>query len=132
MKLFKLFILFLIVTLALPAAMVFAADADKGCAAKRAAIEKRITVAKEKDNADQLAGLERALDNVIDWCSHDNLKAKAEYEIWEKEQDVAECIRELDKAKAKGKADKIAKRERKLSEAQAELEEARAKLKALN
>ena len=132
MKLFKLLILSLIVTLALPAAMVFAADADKGCAAKRAAIEKRIAIAKEHNNADQLAGLEKALANVTAWCSDDNLKAKAEYEVWEQQQEVAERTQELAEAKAKGDADKIAKRERKLSEAQAELEEAQAKLKALN
>lgn len=132
MSFLKILIVSMIIALSLPSAIVFAADSDsKGCAEKRAAIERRIVIAKEKGNAGQLAGLERALDNVTAWCSEDSLKAKAEYEVWEHQQEVAERTRDLDEAKNKGDVAKIAKRERKLSEAQAELEEAKAKLKSL-
>lgn len=101
------------------------AKEPKGCRAKESMLVWKLTEAKEKGNTEQARDLERALFNARAWCAHGDMKAKAELDVWEKEQDVAECEKDLRDARAGGKPEKIAKRERKLDEARRKLEEAR-------
>ena len=84
-----------------------------------------------KPNDAALAGLETALSEVRRWCRDDSLLGKAEMRVQEKRAEVAEQELELREAQATGKADKIAKRERKLREAREELQEAIAERDAL-
>lgn len=101
------------------------AKEPKGCRAKEAMLVWKLTEAKENDKTEQARALERALANTRAWCAHGDIKAKAELDIWEKEQDVAECEKNLRDARTGGKPEKIAKRERKLEEARRALEDAR-------
>lgn len=123
------------VLLALAVLLVFmpagGAEAASGCAAKEAHIQAKIAAAKQQGNDAALAGLETALSEVRRWCRDDSLLGKAEMRVQEKRAEVAEQELELREAQATGKADKIAKRERKLREAREELQEAIAERDAL-
>lgn len=112
----------------MPAAGV---EAASGCASKEAHIQAKIAAAKQQGNDAALAGLETALSEVRRWCRDDSLLGKAEMRVQEKRAEVAEQELELREAQATGKADKIAKRERKLREAREELQEAIAERDAL-
>ena len=107
------------------------AEAASGCASKEAHIQAKIAAAKQQGNDAALAGLETALSEVRRWCWDDSLLGKAEMRVQEKRAEVAEQELELREAQATGKADKIAKRERKLREAREELQEAIAERDAL-
>lgn len=123
------------VLLALAGLFVFmpavSAEAASGCASKEAHIQAKIAAAKQQGNDAALAGLETALSEVRRWCRDDSLLGKAEMRVQEKRAEVAEQELELREAQATGKADKIAKRERKLREAREELQEAIAERDAL-
>lgn len=123
------------VLLALAGILVFmpaaTAEAASGCAAKEAHIQAKIAAAKQQGNDAALAGLETALSEVRRWCRDDSLLGKAEMRVQEKRAEVAEQELELREAQATGKADKIAKRGRKLREAREELQEAIAERDAL-
>lgn len=101
------------------------AKGPKGCQAKESVLVWKLAQAREHGRSGQIAGLERALLNVRTWCTDGSLKAKAELELWEKEQEVLEREEDLQEARASGKPEKIAKRERKLEEARQELEQAK-------
>ncbi len=101
------------------------ASAEGICQQKMAHIQRQIDYAKKHNNPMQVAGLERALDNVRTWCTDDGELAEAEIAVMEKQEKVQERQAELDKDVAQGKqASKIAKRKQKLQEAQTELQEA--------
>ena len=108
-----------------------ASSGAKGCKAKKEALETRLAAARRHNNTGQIEGLQRALQNVQAWCTDSDLKAKAEYEVWEKHNEVQEREQELTQARAGGKKKKIAKQERKLQEARQELREAEEKRDAL-
>lgn len=91
------------------------------CKRKEEILERKIAVAKSHGNTRQAAGLERSLENVRRYCTGDSLKAKAEMKVADALEEVAEREADLEKARAKGDAGKIAKREKKLREAQQEL-----------
>lgn len=99
--------------------------APKGCRSKESMLVWKLTEAKENGKTEEAHGLERALANVRAWCDHGDTKAKSEFAVWEKEQEVVECEKDLRGARAGGKPEKIAKRKRKLDKARQELEEAR-------
>lgn len=107
------------------------AEAVSGCASKEAHIQAKIAAAKQQGNDAALAGLETALSEVRRWCRDDSLLGKAEMRVQEKRAEVAEQELELREAQTTGKADKIARRERKLREAREELQEAIAERDAL-
>ena len=107
------------------------AEAASRSASKAAHIQAKIAAAKQQGNDAALAGLETALSEVRRWCRDDSLLGKAEMRVQEKRAEVAEQELELREAQATGKADKIAKRERKLREAREELQEAIAERDAL-
>lgn len=101
------------------------AKGQKGCQAKESMLVWKLAEARENGRTGQVQGLERALANVRTWCTDGSLKAKADLDLWEKEQEVAEREKDLQEARAGGKPEKIAKRERKLEKARRELEQAR-------
>lgn len=100
------------------------AKAPKGCKAKEASLQWKLAAAREQGRHDRIQGLETALRNVRLWCSDNDLKAKAEVDLWEKRQEVEEREQDLREARAGGKPEKIAKREQKLEKARKELQEA--------
>jgi len=105
--------------------------AGRNCEVKEQILEKKIAIAKARGNSRQLAGLERSLANVRQYCTDDSLRGNAEMKVLEKQEKVMEREAELEEARAKGDAKKIAKRERKLHAAQAEVAAAEQELKAL-
>lgn len=99
--------------------------AESICGNKIAQLEKQLAIAKQHNNAGKAAGLERALEKVRTWCTDENELAEAEVKVFEKQEKVVQRQEELDKAVAKGDAQKkLEKRRQKLAEAQGELREA--------
>lgn len=136
--------------IALPLLLTFitasAAAAVDGCDLKRAAIQKEIDYAKAYNNPRKVAGLEKALQEVNTYCTHDGLVKEAQEEIRElerdireKQADIREIESELNQAKTRGDRDKIEKYQEKIADEQddireleQELEEAKAELSTLN
>jgi len=101
------------------------AQASVTCADKQHAIEEQLRYANLHGNADQAAGLQKALQESREHCTDQGLRADLEKQVREKERKVAERQQELTEAQTSGKSDKIAKKQRRLEEAQQELREAR-------
>jgi len=98
----------------------------ESCNAKREAIERDIDAAKARGQAQRVQGLERAMRANQRNCSEERLQAEHRKRVQAQERKVAERQRELEAAKHKGRADKIAQRESKLREEEAELERLKA------
>ena len=69
----------------------------------------------------RINGLKKALSEVKANCYDKELRESKQKKITEQKEEVAERRHDLQEAKEKGDADKIAKREKKLKEAQEEL-----------
>jgi hypothetical protein len=113
--------------------LVFALNAQaqtnaKGCAAKKASLERQISYAKKHGNTYRIAGLETALSEVNANCTDAGLRANREDKIKEKQAKVAERQADLKEAQAAGDSKKIAKKQKKVQEAQVELKEAQNEL----
>lgn len=120
--------------LALGAGFTTVASAD--CSAKRASIENQIQQAQKYGNANQLAGLKRALSEVNAHCTDASVSkdaekkvSKLESKLRDKQDDVREVQADLREAQAKGDAKKVAKYQSKLQEKQAEVKEITAELR---
>lgn len=102
----------------------WAQEPSAACALKRQDIETQISHAKAAGRSQQVAGLEKALAANLAHCSDASLEqerqeaiAKAQREVTEREQDLAEAVQ-------KGDPKKISSRNAKLEEARQELAEA--------
>ena len=95
-----------------------------GCAAKRQAISAQIEQAKAHGNADQQAGLEKALSEVTANCTDASLRKERENKVLDAKHEVSRRQADLDKAMKKGDADKINKRKEKLAQSRKELQDA--------
>lgn len=95
------------------------------CEAKRADIVRSIDAAKAQGQTRRVRGLEKALREVQNNCSDAALQREHAARIAKQERKVAERQRDLDKARAQGKASKITEREAKLARELAELEQLR-------
>jgi hypothetical protein len=95
-----------------------------GCAAKKQGIINQIELAKSHDNAEQQAGLEKALSEVNANCTDASLKKERENKVLDAKHEVSKRQADLDKAMKKGDPDKIDKRKNKLAESRKELQEA--------
>jgi hypothetical protein len=95
-----------------------------GCAAKKQGIINQIELAKAHGNADQQAGLEKALSEVTDHCTDASLKKERENKVLDARHDVSKRQADLDKAMKQGDADKINKRKDKLAASRKELQDA--------
>lgn len=95
-----------------------------GCAAKKQGIINQIELAKSHGNADQQAGLEKALSEVSANCTDASLKKERENKVLDAKHEVSKRQADLDKAMKQGDAEKINKRKDKLAESRKELQEA--------
>ncbi|KAF1031862.1 MAG: Protein YqjC [Pseudomonas sp.] len=112
---------------ALMSAPLLAADEAApltGCAAKRQAISTQIEQAKAHGNAEQQAGLEKALSETTANCTDAGLRKERENKVLDARHEVSRRQADLDKAVKKGDADKINKRKDKLAESRKELQDA--------
>ncbi|MGR5942637.1 DUF1090 domain-containing protein [Enterobacter sp. C4G1] len=91
------------------------------CLEKEKDIQREISYAEKHNNQNRINGLKKALSEVKANCSDKELHASHQKKIAAQKEEVAERRRDLQEAKEKGDADKIAKREKKLKEAQDEL-----------
>lgn len=96
-------------------------QAASPCQEKEQEIQREISYAEKHNNQSRIDGLNKALHEVRTTCSDSKLRAEHESKIAKLKDDVAERREELAKAKQKGDADKISKREHKLKEAEASL-----------
>ncbi|MBJ9974888.1 DUF1090 domain-containing protein [Pseudomonas sp. S75] len=119
--------LVLLAALGLATGPLQAAEPDAGltgCAAKRSAIENQLNEARAHRNADQAAGLEKALAEVTANCTDSGLRKEREQKVLDARHEVAQRTKDLDKAMKKGDSEKINKRKEKLAESKKELQEA--------
>ena len=91
------------------------------CQEKEKDIQREISYAEKHNNQHRIDGLKKALSEVKDNCTDSKLRADHQEKIAEQKDEIAERRQDLQEAKEKGDAEKIAKRERKLQEAQDEL-----------
>jgi hypothetical protein len=91
------------------------------CQEKEQEITREISYAEKHNNQSRVDGLNKALHEVRTTCSDSKLRAEHQRKIARQKDEVAERREDLAKAKQKGDADKISKREHKLKEAEAEL-----------
>ena len=91
------------------------------CQEKEQDIQREISYAEKHNNQHRFDGLKIALREVKDNCTDSKLRADHQEKIAEQKDEIAERRQDLQEAKEKGDAEKIAKRERKLQEAQDEL-----------
>lgn len=101
--------------------------ANSLCQEKEQEIQKEISYAEKHSNQRRIEGLNKALSEVRANCTDSKLRAEHQKKIAEQKEEIAERQRDLAEAKAKGDADKIDKRERKLAEAQDELKKLEAR-----
>ncbi|ECC7843040.1 DUF1090 domain-containing protein [Salmonella enterica] len=97
------------------------AAAPIGCIAKRQDVENQIIYAREHNNTNQIAGLQKALREIEDHCTYSQLLKKRQLKIAEKEKKVAERQAELERAKETGNLKKMAQKQKKLDRAREEL-----------
>ena len=110
---------------ALLAAPALAAEEQPGltgCAAKQQAISAQIEQARAHGNAEQQAGLEKALSESQANCTDAKLRKEREQKVLDARHEVNQRQKDLDKAVKKGDAEKINKRKDKLAEAKKELQ----------
>ena len=91
------------------------------CQEKEQDIQREISYAEKHNNQSRIDGLNKALHEVRTTCSDSKLRAEHQRKIARQKDEVAERREDLAKAKQKGDADKINKRQHKLNEAQQEL-----------
>ncbi|MDF0733918.1 DUF1090 domain-containing protein [Pseudomonas entomophila] len=125
MKLFPSFVLLTALGIAASAAQAAQPDPGlTGCAAKRSAIENQLKIARDNNNAEQVAGLEKALQESTEHCTDAGLRKAREQQVLDARHEVNQRTKDLDKAMKKGDPEKINKRKEKLAEAKKELQEA--------
>ncbi|PWB32154.1 DUF1090 domain-containing protein [Pseudomonas sp. SDI] len=95
-----------------------------GCAAKKQAISEQLEQARAHGNAEQQAGLEKALSEVTQHCTDTGLRKEREQNVLDARHEVTQRTKDLDKAMKKGDAEKINTRKDKLAEAKKELQQA--------
>ncbi|HCN44321.1 MAG TPA: DUF1090 domain-containing protein [Pseudomonas sp.] len=110
--------------LAAPALAVEEQPGLTGCAAKQQSITTQIEQARLHGNAEQQAGLEKALSEVQANCTDAGLRKEREQKVLDARHEVAQRKKDLDKAMKKGDPEKINKRKDKLAEANKELQAA--------
>ncbi|HFG7808332.1 TPA: DUF1090 domain-containing protein [Salmonella enterica subsp. enterica serovar Java] len=106
---------------------VVAGDYD-GCEYKRRYLEHQLEYAQAYNNIHRMAGLQRALRNINEYCADGRLPQQKENKVADKQRKVAERQRELEQARVSGKREKIANKQAKLDEAREELAQARSEL----
>lgn len=108
----------------------YASDHVEGltCEGKKQAIEIELEQAKNHTNTHKVEGLQKALEDINNHCSNNDLEEKYKKKIQEKTDKVTKRTQELDQAKTKGNKQKITKQQTKLTDAKQELNEVKAEL----
>lgn len=96
-----------------------------GCEYKRRHLEHQLEYAQAYNNIHRMAGLQRALRHINEYCTDSRLSEQKDRKVAEKQQKVAKRQYEPEQARISGKSEKIADRQTKLAEAREELTEAR-------
>jgi C4-dicarboxylate-specific signal transduction histidine kinase len=104
-----------------PFSLSTASFANSLCQEKERIFSVRSVMPKSITISTVLMVLKKALSEVKANCSDSKLRADHQKKIAEQKDEIAERRRDLQEAKEKGDADKIAKREKKLKEAQDDL-----------
>ncbi len=100
------------------------AQAATLCQQKEQAISRELDIARQHNNAHQVAGLSRALSETQANCNDDALKRSHQQKIQRLKQKVTERKQELAEEQNRGSdAKRIAKRQKKLAEAERKLHE---------
>lgn len=115
-------IYFFLTTLVL-AGQAYAAPVT-GCVAKKVEVEKQIAYARDHNNTHQIAGLQKALREIEEHCTDQQLLRQRQLKIEEKKQKVTERQAELEWATESGEPKKIAQKQKKLDRAREELQDA--------
>lgn len=110
---------FIIVTLLLPLS-AYSHD-FLTCAEKEDSIKQNLSIANAKQQTSKASGLEKALDEVQQHCTNDNLLKKYQNDIEEQKAKISEIQQDLSKAQRKGDAKKITKLNKKLAQKQSKL-----------
>lgn len=87
-----------------------------GCAKKACEVNHQLLTAKRQGNSHQVAGLNKALNNINAYCTHDGLKAELQQKIDDTNSEIEEYKTDLKKAKRQGKHDKAEKYQQKLND----------------
>lgn len=103
------------------------AQVTSPCMEKKESIEREIGYASQHHNQHRIEGLKKALVEVQDHCSDSELRAQHQQKITKQRHKVAERQQQLTEARAKGNADKINTRQKKLSEAESNLKQLEAR-----
>ncbi len=116
-----------------------AASAAETCADKRAAIENQMNYARQHNNSSQLAGLQKALDEVNTHCTSESVRQDArkditrtEKKLADKKQDLREAEDDLNQAIARGNSSKITKYREKVAEKKQDIEKLNRQLSQAN
>lgn len=94
------------------------------CEYKRRHLEHQLEYAQAYNNFHRMAGLQRALHHIDEYCNS-KLPQQNAGRVAEKQRKVTRRLHELEQARLSGKNEKIADRMAKLAEAREELTEAR-------
>jgi predicted translin family RNA/ssDNA-binding protein len=87
-----------------------------GCAKKACEVNHQLLTAKRQGNSHQAAGLNKALNNINEYCTQDGLKAELQQKIDDTNSEIEEYKTDLKKAKRQGKHDKVEKYQQKLND----------------
>jgi hypothetical protein len=117
--------------LATPASAAEQSPEPSGCAAKRQDITTQIENAKAEGNADQQAGLQKALSEMNANCTDVDVVKQQEQKVLDAKREVSRRQADLNKAMNKGDPEKIDKRKDKLAESRKELQEEQEKLESV-
>ncbi|MWP47030.1 DUF1090 domain-containing protein [Gilliamella sp. Pas-s27] len=98
------------------------------CEGKKQAIEVEIEQAKNHSNTHKVEGLQKALEDINNHCSNNDLEEKYKKRVQEKTDKVTQITHELEQAKTKGNKQKMTKQQTKLIDAKQELNEVKAEL----
>ncbi len=115
------------VLLAFTATPLLAAEQQPGltgCAAKRQTIGEQLAQARLSADGQQVAALEKTLQEVSERCTEASLRKEREQKVLDARHEVAQRRKDLDKAMKKGDPQRIDKRKEKLAEANRQLQEA--------
>ncbi|EAM8420254.1 DUF1090 domain-containing protein [Salmonella enterica] len=104
------------------------ADNYGRCEYKRRHLEHQLEYAQAYNNIHRMAGLQRALRHIDEYCTDGRLPEQKDIKVAEKQRKVAKRQQELEQARASGKPRKIADKQKNLDEARDELAKARLEL----
>ena len=126
---------FSLILLSIISAQSFAlADCNplKGCDKKFCEIENQLTVAREKNNRQQVSGLTKSLENTKVTCTNEGLKTDLLKKVIASKEDLAEYEDDLKSAEKDNKSKKVIKYQSKIKEKKLEIEHYEKELSAFN